>query len=135
MYKISYEVVNFIEKTMKTRKVESIAGGRSLTEVMVQRGIFNLDLQSPLQFIIAIKPFNNILRKGTAGYKFSKSQEKINHLMYMYDIKLFAKSEKEMKTLIHAVRIYCQDSGMEFGIEICAMLVMKSGKHYLTDGM
>ena len=35
----------------------------------------------------------------------------------------------------HAVRIYSQEIGMEFGIEKCAMLVMKSGKRNLTDGM
>ena len=31
------------------------------------------------------------------------------------------------------VRIYSQDIGMEFGIEKCAMLVMKSGKRHITD--
>ena len=55
--------------------------------------------------------------------------------MYMDDIKLFTKHEKELETLIHAVRIYSQDIGMEFGIEKCTMLVMKSGKQNLTDGM
>ena len=55
--------------------------------------------------------------------------------MYMDDIKLFAKSEKELETLIHAVRIYSQDIGMEFGIKICAILVMKSGKRHMTGGM
>ena len=55
--------------------------------------------------------------------------------MYMDDIKLFAKSEKELETLIHAVRIYSQDIGMEFGLEKCAMLVMKNGKRHMTDGM
>ena len=39
------------------------------------------------------------------------------------------KNEKELKTLIHAVGIYSQDIGIEFGIEKYAMLVMKSGKH------
>ena len=51
------------------------------------------------------------------------------------DIKLFAKNEKELETLIHAARIYSQDIGMEFGIEKCAILVMKSGKRHMTDGM
>ena len=37
--------------------------------------------------------------------------------------------------LTHAVRIYSQEIGMEFGIEKCAMLVMKSGKRHLTDRM
>ena len=55
--------------------------------------------------------------------------------MYMDDIKLFAKNEKELETLTHAVRIYCQDIGMEFGIEKCAMLIIKSGKRHMTDGI
>ena len=55
--------------------------------------------------------------------------------MYVDDIKLFAKNEKEQETLIHAVRIYNQDIGMEFGIRKCAMLIMKSGKGHTTDGM
>ena len=53
----------------------------------------------------------------------------------MDDIKLLAKNEKEMETLIQTVRIYSQDIGMEFGIEKCAMLVMKSGKRYLAEGV
>ena len=55
--------------------------------------------------------------------------------MYMDDINLFAKNEKELETLIHIVRIYSRDIGMEFGIEKCAMLVMKSDKQQLTDRM
>ena len=78
---------------------------------------------------------NHILRKSTAEYKIRSSQEKINHLMYMDDVKLFAKNEKELETLIHAVRIYSQDLGMEFSIEKYAMLIMKSGKRHLTDEM
>ena len=37
-------------------------------------------------------------RKCTDGYKLTKSQEKINHLMYMNDAKLFANNEKELET-------------------------------------
>ena len=135
MYKISHEVINFIEKTTQTWRVELAAGGRSLTEAKIQRGIFQEDALSPLLFIIAMMPLNHILRKCIAGYKLSGSQEKINHLMYMDVIKLFAKNEKELETLIRAVRIYSQDIGMEFGINKCAMLVMKSGKRYLTEGI
>ena len=110
---------------MKTWRVELTAGGRSITETKIQRGIFQGDALSPLLFIIAMMPLNHILRKCTAGYKLSRSQEKINRLMYMDDIKLFAKNERELETLIHAVRIYSQDIGTEFGIEKCAMLIMK----------
>ena len=55
--------------------------------------------------------------------------------MYMEDIKRFAKNEKELETLIHAVRIYSQNIGMLFSREKCTMLVMKSGKRSLPNGM
>ena len=135
MYKISDEVINFIEKTMKTWSVELTAGGRSLAEAKIQRVIFQGDALSPLLFIIAMMQLNHEHRKCTAGYKLSRSQEKINHLMYMEDIKLFVKNEKELETLIHAVLIYSQDIGMKFGREKCAILVMKSGKQHMTDRM
>ena len=57
------------------------------------------------------------MRRRPAGYKLNRSLEKVNHLMYMDDIKLFAKNEKGLETLLHTVRIYSQGIGMEFGIE------------------
>ena len=77
MYKISHEVINLIEQTMKTWRVELTAEGRSIAETKIQRGIF----QGDSLFIIAMMPLNHILRKWAAGYKLSRSQEKINHLM------------------------------------------------------
>ena len=118
---------------MKNWRVELTAGGKSLAETKTQRGIFQGDALSPLLFVIAMMPLNHILRKCTAGYKLSRSLEMVNYLMYMDDIKLFAKNEKELETLLHTIRIYSQDIGMEFGIEKCALLVMKSGKRHLTD--
>ena len=94
MYKISHEVINFIEKTMKTCRVELTAGGRSLAEAKIQRDIFQGAALSPLLFIIAMMPLNHILRKCSARYKFCRSQENINHRLYMDDIKLFAKMIK-----------------------------------------
>ena len=128
MYKISNETINFIEKNMKNCRVELTAGRKSLAETKIRRGIFQGDAILPLLFIIAIMPLNHILRKCTTGYKLSRSKEKVNQLLYMDDIKLFTKNEKELETLIHTIRIYSQDIGMEFGNEKCALLLMKSGK-------
>ena len=112
---------------MKTWRVRLTARGRNLALAKAQRSIFQGDALSSLLFIIAMMPLKHIPRKCAAGCKLSKSQENINHLMYM-DIKLFAKYEKELEFLKHAVRIYTKDIGREFGIEKCAMLVMKSYK-------
>ena len=55
--------------------------------------------------------------------------------MYMDDIKLFVKNEKELEILIQAMRIYSQEIGMEFSIEKCAMLTVRSRKRYMTGGI
>ena len=51
-------------------------------------------------------PLNYIFKKCTGGYTFTKSQEKLNHFMYIDDIKIFAWDEKELKTFIQTIYIY-----------------------------
>ena len=102
---------------MKNRRMELTSGGKDLPEVKIQRGIFEGDALSPLLFIIVMMPCYHFFRKCTTGYKLTKSEEKSNQLIYMDDIKLFAKNEKELETLILAVRIYSLDIGIEFGIK------------------
>ena len=46
----------------------------------------------------------------------------------MDDLKLYGKSKNEIETLIHTVRIYSDDIGMEFGLDKCATITLKRGK-------
>ena len=46
--------------------------------------------------------------------------------MYMDDIKLSIKNEKELETQMQMLRIYSKDLRIEFAIEKWAMLIMKS---------
>lgn len=45
----------------------------------------------------------------------------------MDDIKLYAKSERDIDSLIHATRIYSTVIGMSFGLEKCGRMVTKKG--------
>ena len=58
-----------------------------------------------------------------------KSQEKINNLMFMDDIKIFAKNEKELETLIQTIRIHSQSIKVEFKTEKCAILIIRKEKN------
>ena len=79
-------------------------------------------------FILALIPLSLILRKAKAAYEFSESKEKINHLLFMGDFKLYSQSEKGLDSLVQTVRVFSKDIGMEFGKEKCAMLAMEKGK-------
>ena len=62
-----------------------------------------------------------ILRKAKAAYEYSESKEKINHLLFTNDLKLYSQSEKGLDSLVQTVRIFSEDIGMEFGIQKCAV--------------
>ena len=55
--------------------------------------------------------------------------------MYVDDIKIFTKNEKELTTLMQTIRIYSQDIRMELDIENYAGLIMKSEKRETMEGI
>ena len=59
----------------------------------------------------------------------------MEQLMYIDDIKLFAKNELELETQIQTVRLYVQHIGSEFSIERCTVIEMKSSKRHMTEGI
>ena len=59
---------------------------------------------------------------------FQAPEEKINLLLFMDDLKLYAKNKKGLDSLVQTVRIFSDDIGMEFGIYTCTTLVLKRGK-------
>ena len=74
-------------------------------------------------------------KKAKAAHEFSESKEKINHLLFMDDLKLYSRSEKGLDSLVQTVRVFSEDIGMEFGIEKCAMLVIEKGKIVKSVGI
>ena len=132
MYKISDQIVVYCEDNA------NLENGIDRRRTKLSRGkdpksIFQRYALSPLLFVIAMMPLNHILRKRTAGYKHRKIAGKDQPIDVHGQHQIFAKNEKELETLIQTVRIYSQYIVMEFGIEKCAMLVMKSGKRLMTE--
>ena len=86
-------------------------------------------------FVLALILLSLILRTTKAAYDFSESKEKVNHLLFMDDLKLYSRSEKGLDSLVQAVCVFSKDIGMEFGIEKFAMLVMEKGKIVKSVGI
>ena len=120
---------------MEKWKVMLCSGNSELGEVEIKRGIFQGDSLSPLVFVSALIPLSLILRKTKAAYQFSESKEKINHLLFMGDFKLYSRTEKGLDSLEQTVPVFSEDIVMEFGIEKCAMLVIEKGKTVKSVGI
>ena len=55
--------------------------------------------------------------------------------MYIDDIKLLAQNEKELETLIQAIRIYRDNIGIDFDIVKCAIFKITTRKPQITEGI
>ena len=107
----------------------------SLGKVKIRRGIFQGDSFSPLLFVLAVIPLSFMLRKVKAGYDLGRNKGRVNHLLFMDDLKLYGKNERQLDTLVNSVRIPSEDIQMQFGINKCAILIMKRGKYVHSEGI
>ena len=132
---IAENVRNLLKKSMEQRKLSLTSNSEDLGEVNVRRGIFQGDGLSPLLFVLSMVPLSLILRKVNAYYEWGKKDYKLNHLLYMDDLKLLAKSEEQIDALARTVHVLSTDIGMEFGMKKCGILTMRRGKLVRCDGI
>ena len=104
------------------------SGNSELGAVEIKRDIFQGDSLPPLVFVLALITLSLILKMAKTAFEFSASKERINHLLFMDDLKMYSRSEKGLDSLVHAVRVFNKDIAMEFRIGKCAMLVMEKRK-------
>ena len=134
IYNAKESTIRFLKNIMPNWKTILTISGTRLAEINIRRGIFQGDSVSPLLFIVAVIPMTSILERIEVGYQLKKGGSRINHLMFMDDIKLF-RSIKEIDALVQTVRIVSVDIGMEFGIEKCARVNIQRGKVTRTKGI
>lgn len=65
---------------------------------------------------------------------FTIQQISISHLLYIDDLKLFARSRQHLASLINNVRKFSNDVHMNFGFEKCKAVEIFRGKVMRTEG-
>ena len=83
----------------------------------INSGRFRGDALSLLLFRLVLTPISYELNDTGCGYKIG--EEKINHLLYMDDLKLYGKNDKELDGLLRTVQKLSNDNGVESGLDTC----------------
>ena len=117
MFGIAENIRKFVENSMKNRKLRLASNGLDLCEIDVNRGIFQGDSLSPLIFVIFMIPLSILFRKVKASYEWGRKEFKLNHLLFMDEVKLFGKSNEQIDSLVQTVFIFSEDIGIEFGLK------------------
>ena len=115
---------------MNKWKLELTSNGVPLCNVKIRRGIFQGDSLSPLLFLLCMVPLSLISRKVKFHYEFGDKKKRINHMLFIDDLKLFAESKDQIDSLVNKVHIhmFSEDIGIEFGIKKCGVLILKQGE-------
>ena len=77
---------------MNKWKLELTSNGMPSGNVEIRRGIFQGDSLSPYFFVLSMVPLSLVLRKEKFHSEFGDKKTRINHLLFMNDLKSFGKS-------------------------------------------
>lgn len=129
IHKINPKIISVLSHIMNHWSISLQHSGTNLGKIKIHRGIFQGDSLSPTWFCLALNPLSKLLESSTMGYKIEKDDSfKLNHLLYMDDLKLFAKSKRHLQSLITTTKIFSDDIKMKFGTEKCSTVFVKNGK-------
>ena len=95
LFGVAENIQSLFVNSMEKWKVMLCSGNSELGEVQMKRGIFQGDSLSPLVFVLALILLSLILRKAKAANEFSESKEKIKHLLFVDDLKLYSEERKD----------------------------------------
>ena len=125
LFRVAETIKSLSVNNMETWNVMLCSGSSELDQGEIKPDILQGDSLSPFVLVLVLTSLSLILRNTKAAYEFSVSKEKINHLLFMDDLKLYSRSEKGLDSLARTVRVFSEYIGMDFGIEKCPMLVME----------
>ena len=89
------------EKTITTKEIE------------YRRGILQGDALRVILFILLVNPSSFLLSRVEGGFKITDSKS-LNHIFFVDDLKLLARSLTKAKLLLDIIKTFSKDIGMTF---------------------
>ena len=138
MHKFDPVTIKFFKETIKNWQTSinlNIEDSISTEPFKISTGIFQGDSPSGLNFILCLLPLTWLIKTSNLGYKPTFTNEKMCHLLFMDDLKIYAANDQQLTSLIKIVKIFSDDIGMAFGIDKCNKMTIIRGKVKPSDGI
>lgn len=84
---------------------------------------------------MALFSLTTMLGRTNTGYLCKNEKQKVNHLLYIDELELIAKSDKELKTQLKIVQQFSDDVQMQFGLDKCAKATFLDGRLHLSENI
>lgn len=135
LHGLNQHFIDFLKETMPQWKIDlslhHSQGTILIPEVNIKTGIFQGDSLSPLLFCLALAPLSALLNDNNSGYEIKQEDQRtvVSHLFYMDDLKIYSKTEEQLDHMIAITKEFSADIQMEFGLDKCARVFVRKGKH------
>lgn len=127
---VAANVRSFVNASMTGFDWLKVTG--DLKKGKIKPGIFQGNSLSPLLFVLVIILLTLNSRQINASYKVKEEGKKINHLLFIDDLKLL---NCEKWSLVNKVRTFSEDTKIRFRLPKCGVLIMKRGKVVKSEGI
>lgn len=137
--KVNASIIGFLRKAMCKWTVNLLLNTTTETiqagSINIKRGIFQGDSLSPLLFCMALFPLSKELSESGKGYLIDRYQKPVSHLIYIDDLKLYGKNDKDLNHLLKIVKTFSDDISMKFGLDKCAKITVEKGEIIKTSNI
>ena len=102
-----------------------------IPEMKIKKGIFQENSLSHLLFCLSLCPLSILLNEiNSSAIHVGKDEKekRFNHLFYMDNLKLYSKSNSDLRSLLRIVVKFSDDIRMQFSLEKCAKITINKGK-------
>ncbi len=122
-------VIAEIMKNWNTVLIVPLEDGDINSEpIPITNGLFQGDVMSGDCFKLSLNPVSWELRRSQ-GYKLSRPiSEKITHVFFMDDLKIFIMTLQKLIILMSDTKAKMSDAGLEWNAKKCNILLMKNGE-------
>jgi Reverse transcriptase (RNA-dependent DNA polymerase) len=122
-------VKRFIKIAIKKWRLNLFHQGKPLGTAKMEKGILQGDSLSPLLFVLVMEPLSRVLEDGNLPriqIRTKTDEKDLNHLLFIDDIKLYARIKADLERLLEATVNVLQAIGLRIN-------VAKSATNYETD--
>ena len=106
VFGIAVNVRYFVNTSMKQWNTELTASNQRLSYVKIRRAIFQGGSLSPVLFVLVMMSLTLVFKPIKESYQLKKGGKKISQLLFIDDLKLFAKNEDQTDNLVNTVRVF-----------------------------
>ena len=129
--KLTIAISNLMEKWATKISLRTTECTAETDIIRYFTGILQGECLSLLLFILSVNPLSHILNQKCEGYSIGPTGKRvtsINHLLFVDDLKTYAKNRKTAEEQLQIITQFTNDVGMQFGADKCAYLNIERGK-------